>query len=215
MAERERAKLFAGRRRRGRASSSQQRETLGTESSTQGRAGHLWPHPDVSAFIGCVQLAQFFVGRRLDEPEAGNDAPAQGAGHEDTQRRQEPAGENRDDSDQPDECQGEIEDGVVDADDEVFHGAYSLRDVEKIPLSGGSGRMLSQCLQRSTKEKRTNVLRIYLFTFSIPKASRDYCIELRLSCRTFLHLYGSNSFFEKVLLFKLESKVLAVQVVEL
>lgn len=93
-------------------------------------------HPDVSVFAG-VQLAQFFVGRRLDEPEAGNDAPAQGAGHEDTQRRQEPSGENRDDSDQPDECQGEIEDGVVNADDEVFHGAYSLRDVEKFPLSGG------------------------------------------------------------------------------
>lgn len=93
-------------------------------------------HPDVSVFAS-VQLAQFFVGRRLDEPEAGNDAPAQGAGHEDTQRRQEPAGENRDDSDQPDECQGEIQDGVVDADDEVFHGAYSLRNVEKIPLSGG------------------------------------------------------------------------------
>lgn len=136
MAERERAKFFGGRRRRGRASSSQQREALGTEPSAQGRAGHLRLHPDASVFAG-VQLAQFFVGRRLDEPEAGNDAPAQGAGHEDTQRRQEPTGENRDDSDQPDECQGEIEDGVVDADDEVFHGAYSLRDVEKIPLSGG------------------------------------------------------------------------------
>lgn len=115
------------------------------EPSAQGRAGHLRLHPDVSVFTG-VQLAQFFVGRRLDEPEAGNDAPAQGAGHEDTQRRQEPAGENRDDSDQPDECQGEIEDGVVDADDEVFHGAYSLRDVEKSPSPGGGASMLSQCL---------------------------------------------------------------------
>ena len=124
---------------RSRASSSQQREALGTEPSARGRAGHLRLHPDVSVFAG-VQLAQFFVGRRLDEPEAGNDAPAEGAGHEDTQRRQEPAGENRDDSDQPDECQGEIEDGVVDADDEVFHGAYSLRDVKKIPLSGGRRR---------------------------------------------------------------------------
>lgn len=94
-------------------------------------------HPDVSVFAG-VQLAQFFVGRRLDEPEAGNDAPAQGAGHEDTQRREEPAGENRDDSDQPDERQGEIEDGVVDTDDEVFHGAYSLRDVEKLSSPGGA-----------------------------------------------------------------------------
>ena len=109
------------------------------EPSAQGRAGHLRLHPDVSIFAG-VQLAQFFVGRRLDEPEAGNDAPAQGAGHEYTQRRQEPTGENRDDSDQPDECQREIEDGVVDADDEVFHGAYSLRDVEKIPLSGGGAQ---------------------------------------------------------------------------
>lgn len=103
-------------------------------------------YPDVSVF--CVQLAQFFVCRRLDEPEAGNDAPAQGAGYEDTQRREEPAGENRDDSDQPDECQGEIEDGVVDADDEVFHGAYSLRDLKKSPSPGG-GSMLSQCLHRS------------------------------------------------------------------
>lgn len=111
-------------------------ESAWLEPSAQGRAGHLRLHPDVSVFAG-VQLPQFFVGRRLDEPEAGNDAPAQGAGHEDTQRRQEPAGENRDDSDQPDECQGEIEHGVVDADDEVFHGAYSLRDVEKFPLSGG------------------------------------------------------------------------------
>lgn len=119
-----------------RASSSQLREALGTEPSAQGRAGQLRLRPDVSVFAG-VQLAQFFVGRRLDEPEAGNDAPAQSAGHEDTQRRQEPTGENRDDSDQPDECQGEIQDGVVDADYEVFHGAYSLRDVEKFPLSGG------------------------------------------------------------------------------
>lgn len=119
------------------ASHSRWARALGSEPSAQGRAGYLRLRPDASAFIGCVQLAQFFVGRRLDEPEAGNDAPAQGAGHEDTQRRQEPTGENRDDSDQPDECQGEIEDGVVDADDEVFHGAYSLRDVEKIPLSGG------------------------------------------------------------------------------
>lgn len=110
---------------------------LGTKPSAQVRAGHLRLHPDVSVFTG-VQLAQFFVGRRLDEPEAGNDAPAQGAGHEDTQRRQEPACENRDDSDQPDECQGEIEDGVVNADDEVFHGAYSLRDVEKIPPIRGA-----------------------------------------------------------------------------
>ena len=150
MAERERAKLFRGRRRRGCASSSQQREALGTEPSTQGRAEHLQLHPDVSVFAG-VQLAQFFVGRRLDEPEAGNDAPAQGAGHEDTQRRQESAGENRDDSDQPDECQGEIEDGVVDADDKVFHGAYSLRDLKKSPSPGG-GRMLSHCLHGSRRK---------------------------------------------------------------
>lgn len=146
MAERERAKLFRGRRRRGRASSSQQREALGTEPSAQGRAGHSRLHPDVSVFAG-VQLAQFFVGRRLDEPEAGNDAPAQGAGHEDTQRRQEPAGENRDDSDQPDECQGEIEDGVVDADDEVFHEGIFLAGCRKnSPSPGGGASMLSQCL---------------------------------------------------------------------
>lgn len=130
------------------ASHSRWARALGKEPSAQGRAGHLRLRPDVSVFAG-VQLAQFFVGRRLDEPEAGNDAPAQGASHEDTQRRQEPTGENRNDSDQPDECQREIEDGVVDADDEVFHGAYSLRDVEKFPLSGGSERMLSHCLHGS------------------------------------------------------------------
>jgi len=107
-------------------------ESAWLEPSAQGREGHLRLHPDVSVFAG-VQLAQFFVGRRLDEPEAGNDAPAQGAGHENTQRRQEPAGENRDDSDQPDECQGEIEDGVVDADDEVFHEGIFLAGCRKIP----------------------------------------------------------------------------------
>jgi len=132
------------------ASHSRWAKALGTEPSAQGRARHLWLRPEVSV-LASVQLAQFFVGRRLDEPEAGNDAPAQGASHEDTQRRQEPTGENRDDSDQPDECEGEIEDGVVDADDEVFHGAYSLRDVEKIPLSGGRVSMLSHCLHGPRK----------------------------------------------------------------
>lgn len=65
------------------ASSSQWGEALGREPSALARARHLRLHPDVSVFAG-VQLAQFFVGRRLDEPEAGNDAPAQGAGHKDT-----------------------------------------------------------------------------------------------------------------------------------
>ena len=128
------------------ASHSRWARALGTEPSAQGRAGHLRLHPGVSVFAG-VQLAQFFIGRRLDEPEAGNDAPAQGAGHEDTQRRQEPTGENRDDSDQPDECQGEIEDGVVDADDEVFHEGIFLAGCRKnSPSPGGGASMLSQCL---------------------------------------------------------------------
>lgn len=133
-------------------------ESAWLEPSAQGREGHLRLHLDASVFAG-VQLAQFFVGRRLDEPEAGNDAPAQGASHEDTQRRQEPTGENRDDSDEPDECQGEIEDGVVDADDEVFHEGIFLAGSKEIPLSGGGGRMLSHCLYGSRKANSLSVIK--------------------------------------------------------
>lgn len=114
----------------------------GMKTITQSRAAHLRPRPNASTFIR-VELAQLFVGSRLDEPEAGNDAPNQGADHENPQGWEEPAGEYGDERENPDHGQGDVEDEVVDADDEVFHRAYSLRDVKNYP-SGGAG-MISHC----------------------------------------------------------------------
>ena len=57
---------------------------LGTKPSAQGRAAHFRLRPGASDYV-CVELSQLFVGSRLDEPEAGNDAPTQAADHENPQ----------------------------------------------------------------------------------------------------------------------------------
>ena len=122
----------------------------------QGRAEHFWLRTGALGFVS-VELAQLFVSRRLDEPEPGNDAPNQCADHENPDSWQEPTGEQGDDSDQPNHCQRDVEDDVVDADDEVFHRAYSLREIKKPPIRGA--RMLSHCLHSSRKAERTCLMK--------------------------------------------------------
>lgn len=126
------------------------------------RGGALWLRTGTSDFIS-VELAQLFVSRRLDEPETGNDAPNQRAGHENPQRWQETGGEQRHDSDQPDNGQGNVEDEVVDADDEVFHRACSLREVIKPPIRGGAHAITSRhdFEQQGPLKERDYLKRIY------------------------------------------------------
>lgn len=58
----------------------------------------------------------------MNKPETGNDAPSETTNHEDTHTCQESAGKQGDESNEPDYGKGNVENDVVDADDEVFHG---------------------------------------------------------------------------------------------
>lgn len=98
--------------------------------------------PDGSVVVS-VKLAQLFVGCRLDEPEAGNDTPHQATHYENTHARQESAGKHGNQSNEPDHSQGDVENDVIDADDEVFQGLIPCCLLIGQPLPRGV-RMLAQ-----------------------------------------------------------------------
>jgi hypothetical protein len=112
---------------------------ISTTSDLRGRSNRLKP-----ILLG-VQLLQFFISRRLYKPEAGDDAPRQGAGNENTCPGPEALNEYHDHCGDPDNGQCHVQNYVVYANYEFFH-VYSLfNDCPLTPYARASGQHDRYC----------------------------------------------------------------------
>lgn len=107
---------------------------ISTTSDLRVRSNQLKP------ILPGVQLLQFFISRRLYKPEAGDDAPRQGAGNENTCPGPEALNEDHDHCGDPDNGQCDVQSYVVYTNYELFHVYSLLSDCPLAPYARASGR---------------------------------------------------------------------------